>query len=164
MWDAAGVAATVSRMKALGLAGQPARRGSARRRSPDPGTPATAASVSSRSGTSSSRRPSPATPASPTSAAPTGRPLQPGASLVDLGDGIGCIELHSLKNAIGGDVLALVSSVLNPASDAVRDFAGFVIASDRENFSVGANLMQLLLAAQEASGRSWPPSFTASSR
>jgi 3-hydroxyacyl-CoA dehydrogenase len=29
----------------------------------------------------------------------------PGASLVDLGDGIGCIELHSLKNAIGGDVL-----------------------------------------------------------
>jgi 3-hydroxyacyl-CoA dehydrogenase len=31
----------------------------------------------------------------------------------------------------------------------VRDFAGFVIASDRENFSVGANLMQLLLAAQE---------------
>ncbi|MGA2834121.1 MAG: 3-hydroxyacyl-CoA dehydrogenase NAD-binding domain-containing protein [Terracidiphilus sp.] len=72
-----------------------------------------------------------------------------GASLVDLGDGIGCIELHSLKNAIGGDVLTLASAVLNPDSDAVRDFAGFVIASDRENFSVGANLMQLLMAAQE---------------
>jgi 3-hydroxyacyl-CoA dehydrogenase len=72
-----------------------------------------------------------------------------GASLVDLGDGIGCIELHSLKNAIGGDVLAMISSVLKPDSDAVRNFAGFVIASDRENFSVGANLMQLLLAAQE---------------
>jgi 3-hydroxyacyl-CoA dehydrogenase len=72
-----------------------------------------------------------------------------GASLVDLGDGIGCIELHSLKNAIGGDVLALASAVLDPASDAVRDFAGFVISSDRENFSVGANLMQLLLVAQE---------------
>ncbi len=73
----------------------------------------------------------------------------PGASLVSLGDGIACIELHSLKNAIGGDVLAMVSAVLNPSSDAVRDFAGFVIASDRENFSVGANLMQLLLTAQE---------------
>ena len=73
----------------------------------------------------------------------------PGASLVDLGDGIGCIELHSLKDAIGGDVLALISSVLNPACDSVRDFAGFVITGDRENFSVGANLMQLLLAAQE---------------
>ena len=72
-----------------------------------------------------------------------------GASLVDLADGIGCIELHSLKNAIGGDVVAMISSVLNPASDAVRDFAGFVISSDRERFSVGANLMQLLLAAQE---------------
>jgi 3-hydroxyacyl-CoA dehydrogenase len=72
-----------------------------------------------------------------------------GASLVDLGDGIGCIELHSLKNAIGGDVLQMISSVLKPDSEAVRDFAGFVIASDRENFSVGANLMQLLLAAQE---------------
>jgi 3-hydroxyacyl-CoA dehydrogenase len=73
----------------------------------------------------------------------------PGASLIDLGDGIGCIELHSLKNAIGGDVLAMISSVLNPGSDAVRNFAGFVISSDRDNFSVGANLMQLLLAAQE---------------
>jgi 3-hydroxyacyl-CoA dehydrogenase len=71
------------------------------------------------------------------------------ASMVDLGDGIGCIELHSLKNAIGGDVVALTSSVLNPGSDAVRDFRGFVIGGDRDNFSVGANLLQLLLAAQE---------------
>ncbi len=73
----------------------------------------------------------------------------PGASLVDLGDDIACIELHSLKNAIGGDVLSMISSVLDPASDVVRDFAGFVISGDRDNFSVGANLMQLLLAAQE---------------
>jgi 3-hydroxyacyl-CoA dehydrogenase len=73
----------------------------------------------------------------------------PGASLVDLGDGVGCIELHSLKNAIGGDVVSLVSTVLNPASDAVRDFAAFVITGDRDNFSVGANLLQLLLTAQE---------------
>jgi len=73
----------------------------------------------------------------------------PGASLVDLGDGVAAIELHSLKNAIGGDVMALLTAVLNPASDAVRDFSAFVVSGDRENFSVGANLMQLLLAAQE---------------
>jgi 3-hydroxyacyl-CoA dehydrogenase len=73
----------------------------------------------------------------------------PGASLVDLGDGVACIELHSLKNAIGGDVLSFVSSVLNPSSDTVRDFSAFVISGDRDNFSVGANLLQLLLAAQE---------------
>jgi 3-hydroxyacyl-CoA dehydrogenase len=72
-----------------------------------------------------------------------------GASLVDIGDHIACIELHSLKNAIGGDVVSLVSSVLRPDSECVRDFAGFVISGDREHFSVGANLMQLLLAAQE---------------
>jgi 3-hydroxyacyl-CoA dehydrogenase len=72
-----------------------------------------------------------------------------GASLVDIGDHIACIELHSLKNAIGGDVVSLVSSVLRPDSDCVRDFAGFVLSGDREHFSVGANLMQLLLAAQE---------------
>jgi 3-hydroxyacyl-CoA dehydrogenase len=72
-----------------------------------------------------------------------------GASLVDLGDGIGAIELHSLKSAIGGDVLALVSSVLDADSAAVRDLDGFVITGDRENFSVGANLLQMLLMAQE---------------
>jgi len=72
-----------------------------------------------------------------------------GASLVDLGDGIGCLELHSPKSAIGGDVVSLVGSVLASGSEAVRNFRGFVIASDQENFSVGANLMQLLLAMQE---------------
>ena len=151
MWDAAGVASTVARMKALGLpvsprveallaAGQPswyARDG----RAVFPAGDGASWSLFP---------PSPATPASPISAARNGVVRSnPGASLVDLGDGIGCIELHSLKNAIGGDVLALISAVLKPDSDAVRDFAGFVIASDRENFSVGANLMQLLLAAQE---------------
>ena len=34
-------------------------------------------------------------------------------------------------------------------SDAVRNFEAFVITGDADNFSVGANLMQLLLSAQE---------------
>jgi 3-hydroxyacyl-CoA dehydrogenase len=72
-----------------------------------------------------------------------------GASLIDLGDGIACIELHSKKSAIGDDIMRLITKTLEPASDAVRDFRGFVISSDADNFSVGANLMQLLLAAQE---------------
>ncbi len=73
----------------------------------------------------------------------------PGCSLVDLGDGVGCLEMHSPKNTIGGDVVALVASVLDPVSDAVRDFDAFVLTGDRDNFSVGANLLELLLAAQE---------------
>jgi 3-hydroxyacyl-CoA dehydrogenase len=150
MWDAAGVASTVDRMKSLGLpvsprveallaAGQPGWYAQDGREcfQPDKGKLESVAIVPGHASIADFRRSRGVVRSNA------------GASLVDLGDAIGCIELHSLKNAIGGDVLALISAVLNPSSDAVRDFAGFVIASDRENFSVGANLMQLLLAAQE---------------
>ena len=73
----------------------------------------------------------------------------PGASLVDLGDGVGCIELHSKKNAIGEDVVRMVTETLRPDGEAVGNFEAFVIGGDADQFSVGANLMQLLLAAQE---------------
>jgi 3-hydroxyacyl-CoA dehydrogenase len=73
----------------------------------------------------------------------------PGASLVDLGDGVACLELHSVKNAIGEDVVRMLTDTLRADSDAVRNFAAFVISGDAENFSVGANIMQLLLAAQD---------------
>jgi 3-hydroxyacyl-CoA dehydrogenase len=73
----------------------------------------------------------------------------PGASLVDLGDGVACIELHSMKNAIGEDIVRLVTETLRPDGDAVRNFDAFVISGDADQFSVGANLMQLLLSVQE---------------
>jgi len=73
----------------------------------------------------------------------------PGASLVDLGDGVGCLELHSKKDAIGEDIVRMVTDTLRADSSAVRDFEAFVVTSDSNNFSVGANLMQLLLSAQE---------------
>jgi 3-hydroxyacyl-CoA dehydrogenase len=72
-----------------------------------------------------------------------------GASLVDLGDGVACIELHSPKNAIGSDIVRLVSETLRPDGPAVRRFEAFVISGDADQFSVGANLMQLLLSVQE---------------
>ena len=73
----------------------------------------------------------------------------PGASVVDLGNGVGGIELHSKMNALGGDIVSLIMQTLKPGSDAVRDFSSFVISGDSSNFSVGANLMQLLLSVQE---------------
>lgn len=73
----------------------------------------------------------------------------PGASLVDIGEGIAAIELHSKKDAVGEDITRLVTQVLNPNSDAVRDFQGFIITGDGVNFSVGANLLQVLLLIQE---------------
>jgi 3-hydroxyacyl-CoA dehydrogenase len=72
-----------------------------------------------------------------------------GASLIDLGDGVGCIEFHSKMNAIGGDIVTFVGQTLKADSDAARNFDAFVITGDAQNFSVGANLMQLLLAIQE---------------
>ena len=72
-----------------------------------------------------------------------------GASLVDLGEGVACLELHSKKDAIGEDIVRMVTETLRPESDAVRNFSAFVISGDADNFSVGANLMQLLLSIQE---------------
>ena len=59
------------------------------------------------------------------------------------------LELHSKKNAIGDDIVSLITQTLNPASEYVRNFRGFVISGDASDFSVGANLMQLLLGIQE---------------
>src|SRR6266849_3061725 len=71
-----------------------------------------------------------------------------GASLVDLGDGVGCIEFHSKMNTLGGDIVQFVSQALKPGG-AGDSFEAFVIANDAANFSVGANLLLLLMSAQE---------------
>lgn len=73
----------------------------------------------------------------------------PGASLIDLGDGIACIEFHSKMNALGEDIVRFVQQALRADGDAVRDFDGFIISSDAVNFSVGANLLPVLLAIQD---------------
>jgi 3-hydroxyacyl-CoA dehydrogenase len=72
-----------------------------------------------------------------------------GVSLVDLGDGIGCFEFHSKMNSIGQDIVQFLMQKLDPKSDAVKNFDGFIVTSDAPNFSAGANLMQLLLAIQD---------------
>ncbi len=72
-----------------------------------------------------------------------------GASVVDLGDGVAAIELHSKMNALGGDIVSLITQTLKPSSDQVEGFEAFIITGDSVNFSVGANLMQLLLTIQD---------------
>ncbi|HKR28657.1 MAG TPA: 3-hydroxyacyl-CoA dehydrogenase NAD-binding domain-containing protein, partial [Acidobacteriaceae bacterium] len=73
----------------------------------------------------------------------------PGASLIDIGDGIACIEFHTKMNALGADIVNFMRQNLGPDSQPVRDFRGFVVTNDATNFSAGANLVQLLLAAQD---------------
>src|SRR4029077_19043228 len=60
-----------------------------------------------------------------------------GASLVDLGDGVGCIEFHSKMNALGADIISLITQTLKPGGPG-EAFDAFVIANDAQNFSVGA--------------------------
>jgi 3-hydroxyacyl-CoA dehydrogenase len=71
-----------------------------------------------------------------------------GASLIDLGDGVGCIEFHSKMNALGADIISLVLQTLKPGGPGDA-FDAFVVSNDAQNFSVGANLMLLLMGIQE---------------
>jgi 3-hydroxyacyl-CoA dehydrogenase len=71
-----------------------------------------------------------------------------GASLVDLGDGVGCIQFHSKMNALGADIISLILQTLKPGGPG-DNFDAFVITNDAQNFSVGANLMLLLMSVQE---------------
>jgi 3-hydroxyacyl-CoA dehydrogenase len=69
-----------------------------------------------------------------------------GASLIDLGDGIVCCEFHSKMNAIGSDLIAMIHKGIKRLDS---DFDSMVVANQAVNFSVGANLMLVLVAAQE---------------
>jgi 3-hydroxyacyl-CoA dehydrogenase len=71
-----------------------------------------------------------------------------GASLVDLGDGVGCLEFHSKMNSLGTDIIGLITQTLKPGGPG-DGFDAFVITNDATNFSVGANLMLLLMGVQE---------------
>jgi 3-hydroxyacyl-CoA dehydrogenase len=69
-----------------------------------------------------------------------------GASLVDLGDGVLCLEFHSKMNTLGDDAVQMICSGIDETS---RGFQALVIANQGEHFSAGANLMMVMLAAQE---------------
>src|SRR5262249_22677395 len=69
-----------------------------------------------------------------------------GASLIDLGGGVVCCEFHAKMNAIGADLIAMIHKGLKRLES---DFDAMVIANQAVNFSVGANLMLVLVAAQE---------------
>ena len=69
-----------------------------------------------------------------------------GASLIDLGDGVACCEFHAKMNAIGADLIAMLHKGLKRLE---TDFDALVIANQAVNFSVGANLMLVLVGAQE---------------
>lgn len=68
-----------------------------------------------------------------------------GASLLDIGDEVACLVFHSPNNAIGGDIL---TAIRQSADEVSRNWRGLVLANEGRHFCVGANLMMLLMEAQ----------------
>jgi 3-hydroxyacyl-CoA dehydrogenase len=69
-----------------------------------------------------------------------------GASLYDIGDGVALVEFHTKMNALDDDIFNIVIEALDRVE---RDFEGLVIGSEAENFSAGANLFMVVVAAQQ---------------
>jgi len=69
-----------------------------------------------------------------------------GASLIDIGDGVACLEFHSKMNAIGGDTLQMLKYSLGEVE---KNFVGLVVGNQGTNFCVGANIMLMLMEAQD---------------
>ena len=70
----------------------------------------------------------------------------PGASLIDIGDGVACLEFHSKMNSIGTDTVQMIRDSLKEVEE---KFDGLVIGNHSDNFSVGANLMLMLFEIQD---------------
>lgn len=65
----------------------------------------------------------------------------PGASLIDMGDGVACLEFHTYMNAIGQEIIEMIHESLRIVE---MDFVGMVVGNHSQNFSVGANLLMLV--------------------
>lgn len=72
-----------------------------------------------------------------------------GASLVDLGDGVACLEVHTKMNTLDADVIAMLGDAGRIAE---QDFEALVVGNGGEHFCAGANLMMI---AQTAEGGQW---------
>ncbi len=69
-----------------------------------------------------------------------------GASIINMGDGILCLEFHSKMNAIGADIVSMINQAVELVE---KDYEGLIIANEGKAFSVGANLMLVLLEAED---------------
>ena len=154
VWDLAGVETTVARMKKEGkpVAANAEKLLAAGAKSwykDDPSSPSGRAYFDLRSGQYKPVEVAPGVWSVSTAKKSNGVVKKnAGASLIDLGDGVGCIEFHSKMNALGGDIVQMVTQSLKTGGIGDQ-FDAFVITGDSANFSVGANLMMLMLAVQE---------------
>jgi 3-hydroxyacyl-CoA dehydrogenase len=67
------------------------------------------------------------------------------ASVIDMGDGVALLDIHSPAQAIDDGLLEMGYKA---AEIAEREFAGLVVGTDAERFCVGANLVMIAMAVQ----------------
>jgi len=69
-----------------------------------------------------------------------------GATLIDIGDGVLCVEFHTKLNTLDNDVIAMLGEAADVGEKA---FQAIVIGNGGEHFCAGANLMLIAMAAQQ---------------
>jgi 3-hydroxyacyl-CoA dehydrogenase len=69
-----------------------------------------------------------------------------GASVIDVGDGVFCLEFHTKMNAIGNEILTMVHKATKRAEE---EGVGLIIANHGNVFSAGANLALLSMGIAE---------------
>jgi 3-hydroxyacyl-CoA dehydrogenase len=69
------------------------------------------------------------------------------ASLVDIGDGVVCLEFHTKMNSVNADMIQMISDSCDIVN---KDFLGMVVANhDQRMFSAGADIFAVLCAISE---------------
>ncbi len=69
-----------------------------------------------------------------------------GATLLDIGDDVALLEFHSPNNSIGLDVIQMINKSI---AEVEKNYKGLIISNQGKNFCVGANLMMILMEAQD---------------
>jgi 3-hydroxyacyl-CoA dehydrogenase len=68
------------------------------------------------------------------------------AALIDIGDGVGCLEFHTKMNAIDDGIVEMLRYIVE---EGPKQFRAVVIGNESENFSAGANLLMILLGSRQ---------------
>ena len=69
----------------------------------------------------------------------------PGASLLDMGDGVACVDFHAKMNILDQDISSMIELGLDKVD---QDFEGLVVGTESDNFSAGANLFMVVMLSQ----------------
>jgi len=72
------------------------------------------------------------------------------ATLYDMGDGVGCVEFHTKMNSLDVGIVEIIDDAVRRVNEG--ELAGLVVGNEAENFSVGANIG---LVAMAATGGQW---------